>query len=115
MKINLSKEHIEKGCELVEDYEWYQNALCYSTLMETSGIGDCEPLYRDFLQLVIEGINRSNEKNRVYIRIVQFGGQILVANGYNEECFTHCGIALGIIQAKEKAIAYVFDNMKVKE
>lgn len=107
MKINLSKEHIERGCELVEDYE------------NAPGIGMCykgedyidKPRYRDFLQLVIEGIE---DKCRLRLIRLAMSNIDYEWRNFDSSVFMRLYNNKSIIEAKEKAIAYVFDNMEVE-
>ena len=111
MKIELSKEHIEKGCELVEDYQTLRGYLHY--VKEGKGfyaiIDKDSPEYRDFLQLVIEAIDVNCDINIMssFYQETKTWTIYIESNNHNwciDEIKT-------ITEAKEKAIAYVFDNM----
>lgn len=118
MKINLSKEHIEKGCGLVDPkygYYYHEEALHLRACMITN---PNKPYYRDFLQLVIEAINKKAFNDDSYsiiqdccevsIRDVNFFTDLESerVKRYNFSDYSHT-------EAKALSIAYVFDNIEV--
>lgn len=117
MKINLSKEHLKNGCGLVDGYCIVDKVL-YCSYYERSIYSPIDPLYRDFLQLVIEWINREIEDNYCSYYIIQrpTGIQIKRYSSNYDMPDEHISFKdyRSITEAKEKAIAYVFDNMEGK-
>ena len=120
MKINLSKEHVEKGCGLLKDYHIdeltnrfvYRKGELDPTHADPSiDVLFNEVLYRDFLQLVIEAIE---EKEGVIVSIWKDGSTYCynVLDGCGDMQVSNCLIYHTRIEAKEKAIADVFDNME---
>lgn len=114
MKIGLSKEHIEKGCGIaIEGYSCKDGQL-WSYLHKEFVSEIDSPEYRDFLQLVIEALQ---EKEICYMSNDIFEDYKIV-NIYDSpvccnDSFLDNKVCSTITQAKEKAIAYVFDNMRV--
>lgn len=109
MKIHLSKEHIEKGFKLIlpEKAKNYESHYQYIKDPNT-------PEYRDFLQLVIEAINKSESKNKIVqtwscIKIIYKSKKLEYVSKTERFPFS----AYTITEAKEKSISYVFDNMEV--
>ena len=105
MKTNLSKEHIKRGCELISGYQpdgdifKESNDPCY------------EAMYRDFLQLVIEGINREYEDACIE-QLEQCIEATIAQSHYGAIERVYYYSDMKPAEAKEKLIAYVLDNIK---
>jgi len=113
MKINLSKEHIKKCCELVDGYEYVDGLYdketglkneCYDSIIENA----LDPLYRDFLQLVIEGIEKDTSIRFRHVRATYNKFRIVIYRGDEK---THVVKNDNVTEAKEQAIAHVLDNL----
>lgn len=121
MKANLSKEHIEKGCKLithVDEFEFtynhsvvqgftYDNAYQYNYIKSVDDVR-----YIAFLQLVIEAINRKWRKNEEMGWCIDQNGWFVETSFNSKSHETYYLEDMDEIEAKEKAIAYVFDNME---
>lgn len=130
----LSKEHIKKGCELVDEYvlvEFPKYSVLSNRYYEFPFYNDGTPtrshpegskwmqghasIYRDFLQLVIEGINKEYRQNKeIGYCIDQMSDCIEVCIDMSDSCGCYFYTDYTETEAKETAIAYVFDNMEVE-
>lgn len=118
MKINLSKEEIKKGCELVDAKYGYYYHDGYLQLRACMITNPNKPYYRDFLQLVIEAINEKAENENYSMYIVQYIPALRVRFHELKKNIPYKQVKnfsfkdSPITEAKEKAISYVFENME---
>ena len=103
MKTNLTIEQLKKCCELIDNGYDYAPGI---GLIYDGNDNIIDPLYHNFLQLVIEAINKKN-----IATVTNWVASISVVSDdikYKEFYFEDSSIT----EAKEQAIIYCLNNME---
>lgn len=127
MEINLTKEQLKECCELIDDeygycVDEYNGVLRYTTVPEKQRMLHADismPVlmypfyYRDFLQLVIEGINNKWRENDELGWCIDQNGWFVETSLDSKPHTTYYLKDMSTTEAKEQAIIYCLDNMEV--